>query len=70
MQFNRDSEGRLQPLAKPSIDTGMGLERISAILQGVTSNYETDLFKPIFKEIEMVSQISYGQDPRTDTSSE
>jgi alanyl-tRNA synthetase len=68
MQFNRDSEGRLQPLAKPSIDTGMGLERISAILQGVTSNYETDLFKPIFKEVERISQISYGQDPRTDTS--
>jgi alanyl-tRNA synthetase len=68
MQFNRDSEGRLQSLAKPSIDTGMGLERISAILQGVTSNYETDLFKPIFKEVERISQISYGQDPRTDTS--
>ena len=68
MQFNRDSEGNLQPLAKPSIDTGMGLERISAILQGVKSNYETDLFNPLFKEIETVSPISYGQDPRTDTS--
>jgi len=68
MQFNRDSEGKLQLLAKPSIDTGMGLERISAILQGVKSNYETDLFKPLFKEIEMISHISYGQDPRTDTS--
>ncbi|MGZ3558358.1 MAG: alanine--tRNA ligase [Thermodesulfobacteriota bacterium] len=68
MQFNRDSEGRLHPLAKPSIDTGMGLERISAILQGVKSNYETDLFKPIFKEIERVSQVPYGKDPRSDTS--
>ncbi len=68
MQFNRDSEGKLQPLAKPCIDTGMGLERISAILQRVKSNYETDLFKPIFKEIETVSSISYGQDHRTDTS--
>jgi alanyl-tRNA synthetase len=68
MQFNRDSEGKLQPLAKPCIDTGMGLERISAILQGVRSNYETDLFRPIFKEIETISPISYGQDPRTDTS--
>ena len=68
MQFNRDSEGRLEPLAKPCIDTGMGLERVSAILQGVKSNYETDLFKSIFKEIEMISHISYEQDPRTDTS--
>jgi alanyl-tRNA synthetase len=68
MQFNRDSEGRLQPLAKPCIDTGMGLERISAVLQGVKSNYETDLFKPLFKEIETISPISYGQEDRTDTS--
>jgi len=68
MQFNRDAEGKLQPLAKPCIDTGMGLERISAILQGVKSNYETDFFKTIFKEIEVISHISYGQDPRTDTS--
>ena len=68
MQFNRDAEGKLQPLAKPCIDTGMGLERISAILQGGKSNYETDLFKPIFKEIETISHISYGQDHRTDTS--
>jgi alanyl-tRNA synthetase len=68
MQFNRDSEGRLEPLAKPSIDTGMGLERISAILQGVKSNYQTDLFKPIFKEIETISRVPYGKDPRSDTS--
>jgi alanyl-tRNA synthetase len=68
MQFNRDAEGKLQPLAKPCIDTGMGLERISAILQGVKSNYETDFFKTIFKEIEVISHFSYGQDPRTDTS--
>jgi len=68
MQFNRDSEGRLEPLAKPSIDTGMGLERISAVLQGVKSNYQTDLFNPIFKEIEMISRIPYGKDPRSDTS--
>ena len=68
MQFNRDSEGRLEPLAKPSIDTGMGLERISAVLQGVKSNYQTDLFNPIFKEIEMISRIPYGKDPRADTS--
>jgi alanyl-tRNA synthetase len=68
MQFNRDAKGKLQPLDKPCIDTGMGLERISAILQGGKSNYETDLFKPIFKEIETISHISYGQNHRTDTS--
>jgi alanyl-tRNA synthetase len=68
MQFNRDSEGKLQPLAKPCIDTGMGLERISAVLQGVKSNYESDLFTPLFKEIEGIAHISYGQDGRTDTS--
>ena len=68
MQFNRDPEGRLQPLAKPCIDTGMGLERISAILQGVKSNYETDLFRPIFKEIETISRVPYGQEPRSDIS--
>ncbi len=68
MQFNRDSEGKLTPLAKPCIDTGMGLERISAILQGVRSNYETDLFEPIFKEIENIIHIPYGNDPRSDIS--
>ena len=68
MQFNRDSEGRLHPLAKPSIDTGMGLERISAILQGVKSNYETDLFNSIFKEIQRISRVPYGEDPRSDIS--
>jgi len=68
MQFNRDKEGRLHPLSKPCIDTGMGLERISAILQGVKSNYDTDLFKPIFEKIEEISGISYGSDPKRDIS--
>ncbi len=68
MQFNRDAQGKMTPLAKPCIDTGMGLERISAILQGVRSNFETDLFVPIIREITEIGHLSYGRDPKTDIS--
>jgi alanyl-tRNA synthetase len=49
MQFNRDANGRLDPLPKPSVDTGMGLERIAAVMQGVHSNYEIDLFQGLIR---------------------
>ena len=51
MQYNRDEQGKMNPLPKPSVDTGMGLERISAVLQDVHSNYEIDLFKKLIIEI-------------------
>ena len=49
MQFNRDASGKLTPLPRPSIDTGLGLERVAAVLQGVISNYDTDLFQPLIR---------------------
>lgn len=57
MQYNRDSDGRLSNLSRPSVDTGMGLERISAVMQGVVSNYDTDIFKPLMGAIATVLGI-------------
>jgi alanyl-tRNA synthetase len=68
MEFNRDESGRMTPLPTPSIDTGMGLERIAAVVQGVTNNYETDLFMPVIKEIETLSGHSLGRSPDDDVS--
>ena len=57
MQYNRDSEGKLNALSAPSIDTGMGLERLAAVMQGVRTNWETDLFKPIIAEVAKVTGV-------------
>ena len=54
MQFNRDSSGEMTPLPKPSVDTGMGLERIAAVMQGVNSNYDTDFFKSLIDASEIL----------------
>jgi len=67
-QFDRDPRGQLNPLPKPNIDTGMGLERIAAVVQGVTSNYDTDLFTDLIAEVESLSEKKYGADPKQDIS--
>ncbi|MCO5143822.1 MAG: alanine--tRNA ligase [Oligoflexia bacterium] len=59
MQFNRDAQGNLSPLPKPSVDTGMGLERVTSILQDKQTNYEIDLFQPVFAAIESVAKKKY-----------
>ncbi|MFN3410740.1 MAG: alanine--tRNA ligase [Exilispira sp.] len=61
MQYNRDSSGKLNPLPFKSVDTGMGLERILAIVQNVTSNYETDLFEPIIKKLTELTGFSFEE---------
>jgi alanyl-tRNA synthetase len=68
MQFERDGSGQLTPLPRPSIDTGMGLERITAVLQGVNSNYDTDLLRPIIRYVEEQSGKRYGADEAHDVS--
>ena len=68
MQFNRDASGAMTPLPKPSIDTGMGLERIAAVVQGVDSNYQTDLFRPLIAHVERLSRKPYGDQEAPDVS--
>jgi len=61
MQFNRDKQGALDPLPAPSIDTGMGLERIACVTQGALSNYDTDLLSPIVERMSEISGKKYGR---------
>lgn len=68
MQFNRDASGTLTPLPKPSIDTGAGLERIAAVVQGVHSNFDTDLLRPLITAVEELSGRLYGVRERDDIS--
>ncbi len=67
-EYNRDSSGRLTPLPRPNIDTGMGLERLAAVVQGVKSNYETDMFRGIISSIEDIAGCEYGKHERRDVA--
>jgi alanyl-tRNA synthetase len=68
MQFDRDEQGNLNPLPRPSIDTGMGLERISAVCQGVFSNYDTDLFRQLIDFTARIAGVSYGANEESDVA--
>jgi alanyl-tRNA synthetase len=68
MQYNRDSANSVNPLPSPSIDTGMGLERVTTVLQGKTSNYDTDIFRPLLDEVSTIANADYGADSNDDVS--
>jgi alanyl-tRNA synthetase len=68
MQFNRDASGQMTPLPKPSIDTGMGLERVAAVLQGKTSDYDTDLFAPLIAHVSTLAGKAYRAREEDDVS--
>lgn len=63
MQYSRDAAGNLTPLERPGVDTGLGLERTASIMQGVWSNYDTDLLRDIIRHVEQISGVAYDQGP-------
>lgn len=68
MQFNREEDGTLTPLPKPSVDTGMGLERIAAVMQGVHNNYDIDLFRGLIEAAGDLTGVRLGDNPESDVS--
>ncbi len=66
IQFNRKANGSLEPLPEKHIDTGMGFERLCMVLQGVQSNYDTDVFTPLIREIEVITGKKYGRNEKSD----
>ena len=68
MQFYRDETGKMTPLPKPSIDTGMGLERVAAVMQGKLNNFESDLFTPLIKKISSMAGKQYGSSDKDDVA--
>lgn len=66
IQYNRKADGSLENLPNKHIDTGMGFERLCMVLQGVQSNYDTDVFTPIIREIETITNTEYGKDRKVD----
>ncbi len=68
MQFNRGADGKMEPLPKPNIDTGMGLERLASLLQNVESNFDTDLIRPVMARAEDVLEKPYGDNGDDDVS--
>ncbi len=68
MQFNRDASGKMDPLPKPSIDTGLGLERLIALIQDVPTNYDIDLIRPIMQKVEDLAEKRLGQSWEADVA--
>ena len=68
IQYNRKANGSLENLPNKHIDTGMGFERLCMVLQGVQSNYDTDVFTPIIREIEAITNTEYGKDEKADVA--
>jgi alanyl-tRNA synthetase len=68
IQFNRKADGSLLPLPSKHVDTGMGFERLCMVMQGKKSNYDTDVFQPIIKQISQLCDIAYGSNPKADVA--